>query len=364
MFLFGLLVAVCFVPGYVGAIIPAQWTILSILLPLGLWRSGVLGPSALAGCAVLAWSALSFLWAPNPYEAGFGLWLACLWALALWFGSTVHDFRPLWQGLAVGLWVSSAIAIAQALGYTPVLANTPEHSTGLFFNSALLGCVSTLVIIALATQHQWLYIPGILPALLLSGSRGAILVLALTILTRWLRVRYILCAMGLAALIIVLTLDGLETDSDRTRLIIWGATMRQLSPFGSGIGSFSAFLIHAPPRMLYPGWVHNDYLQLWFELGIGAIGVYFLYALALTQRASPHWPIIFAFALFGLFFFPLWTPVPSFMACMAAGAMLRDRHLDRLACAHGRYSSLPRSPRRVPVFPRLGRKVVPTASPN
>jgi hypothetical protein len=364
MFYLGLIVSVCFVPGYTGAIIPTQWAVLSIVLPLGLWRSGALGPSALAGLAALAWSAISLAWAPNTYDAGFGLWLMCIWALALWFGSTIDDFRPLWQGLAIGLTVSSAIAIAQHLGFAPVLAHTAERPTGLFFNSTLMGASAALVIIALVSQRQWFYIPGVLPALILSGSRGAFLVLTLALLTRWLRVRYILCSMAIAALFLVLAVGDLTGDSDTTRLTIWGAALRQLTFWGHGIGSFTTFYIATSSRMLYPGWVHNDYLQLWFELGIGALAIFWLYALALSQRSSDHWPIIFSFTLFGLFYFPLWTPLPAFMACMAAGAMLRDRHLDRIACTHGRLVGLPLHPRRVPLFPRLGRQALPSASPT
>ena len=139
MFLLGLIVATCFIPGYVGAFIPAQWAVLSCILPLGLWRSGVLGPVGLLGLAILAFATLSFAWAPNAMDAGFGLWLLCLWALALWFGTTVDDFRPLWQGLAIGLTVSSVIATFQYFGFAPVLANSAERPTGLFFNSTLLG---------------------------------------------------------------------------------------------------------------------------------------------------------------------------------------------------------------------------------
>jgi hypothetical protein len=363
LFWLGLIVATCFVPGYTGAIIPTQWAVLSILLPLGLWRSGVMGPIGLLGLAILAFGALSMLWAPNTWDAGFGLWLLCIWAMAVWFGSTVDDFRPLWQGLAVGLWVSSAIAIFQALGYQPVLTYA-DHPSGLFYNSTLLGASACLVILALVSQRQWFYIPGVLPALVLAQSRGAFLVLTLALLTRWLRVRYILCAMALAALVLVLTLNGLETDSDLVRLTVWGATLRELNLFGHGIGSFVTFLIATPSRMLYPGTVHNDYIQLWFELGIASLAIVALYALALSCRTSDHWTIFFAFFLFGFFYFPLWTPVPSFMACMVAGAMLRDRHLDRLASAHGRYASLPGHPRKLPLFPRLGRKAVPSPSSN
>ena len=358
MYRFGLLLMVCYVPGYLGAFIPTQWAVLSILLPLGLWRSGVFSPSTLAGLAVLAWSAISLLWAPNPFDAGYGLWIACIWGLAFWFGSTVSDFRPLWQGMAVGMAVSSAVAIIQSFGYKPFEAATPI--AGLFFNSTLLGCCATLVIVALITQRQWKYIPGCLPALWLAQSRGAFLVLGLTLLTRWIRLRWIILALAISGLTFLFFSNITAGNSDAVRLTIWGMAMRNLTLLGNGIGSFSTYYIYNG-NMLYPERAHNDYLQLWFELGIGATIMYFLYALCLRCRTSDHWPIFFAFSLMGLFYFPLWAPVPAFMACMVAGAMLRDRHLDRLAFAHGRYSSLPGTPRRQSLFPRLGRKPVPTA---
>lgn len=360
MFWLGLIVSICFIPGYVGAIIPTQWAVLTVLLPLGLWRSGVFTPAHLAGLAFMAWSALSITWAPNTWDAFNGLWFLSLWALAFWFGTTVTDFRPLWQGLAVGLSVSSVVAMAQWFGYHPVLTVNGEKPAGLLFNPVVLGSCAALVIIALVSQRQWWYIPGVVPALILSGSRGAFLVLAMTLLTRWMRVRYILCAMALAAVVLVLSLDGLETDSDLTRLTIWGAALRELNLLGNGLGSFSTFFLLANRQLLYPGWVHNDYIQLWFEFGIGSIFILSLYWLVLRQRTSDHWPIFFAFALMGLFSFPLWTPIPTFMACMVAGAVLRDRHYDRLARVHGRYDSLPRAPLRQPVFPVLGRKALST----
>ncbi len=364
MFWLGLIVAVCFVPGYTGAIIPTQWAVFSILLPLGLWRSGVLGPIGLLGPVVFAFAALSITWAPNPWDAGFGLWLMCLWALAMWFGTTVNDFRPLWRGLAVGLTVSSVVAIFQRCGFSPVLSVGDTGASGLLYNSVVLGASCALVLIALWTQRLWWYMPGLLPGLMLANSRGAYLVLGLTLATRFMRLRYIFLALAFAAIAFTIAIQFTSGDSDYTRLLVWGAAMRELTLFGRGIGSFSTFFVATPQKLLYPGWVHNDYLQLWFELGIGSLAIVALYALALTQRTSDHWPIFFAFAIFGTFSFPLWTPISAFMGCVVAGAMLRDRYLDRLACIGGRYSSLPGVPRPFPVFPRLGRKAVPTASAN
>ena len=78
MFLFGLLLCVCYIPGFLGAFIPTQWAVLSCVLPLTLWRAGTFPPSTLAGLAVLAWSAISFFWAPNSFDSIYGLYTALL----------------------------------------------------------------------------------------------------------------------------------------------------------------------------------------------------------------------------------------------------------------------------------------------
>lgn len=359
MFLLGLTLAVCFVPGYLGSFIPAQWAVLSILLPMALWRHGDFPPIAQLGLVALSYSALSIFWAPDPLDAGFGLWLACIWALCFWLGCTMTpaDFPNLFRGLAIGLWVSSAIALLQSLGLRPVLG---EGNSGLFFNSTLLGACATLIIIALITQRLWLYIPGCLPALFLSGSRGAIFVLVLTLATFRFRLRWVLLALALATLAF-LTFAG---SSDSIRLTIWGSALRGLDFWGNGIGSFASFFLATPIEVFYPGRVHNDYIQLWFEIGPMAIALAILGAVALSERTSPHWPIFFAISIYALFYFPLWSPIPAFLAFMVAGAMLRDRHLSRLAGTHRRHFGLPRYGLEQPVHDHLGRQALPIPSAN
>jgi len=356
MFYLGLLLPVCYVPGFVGAYIPTQWVVLSCLLPFALWRGGTFPPPALAGLATLAWSALSLLWAPNPIDSIYGLWLFAIWALSFWLGCTITDFRPLWQGLALGMAVNGAVALIQWWGYVPV--ETGTRISGLFFNSTLLGACATLVIIACVSQRQWLHALGCAPALALSGSRGAWAVLTLTLLTRYLRLRYVLLTAVLGAIALLLAAGRFDSNSDTDRLLIWGMALRNLTPWGNGIGSFVAYLIY-DGRMVYPERAHNDYLQLLFELGLGAVPILWLYVLALTQRHSDHWPILFAVVLFSTFYFPLWAPIPAFIACVVTGAMLHDRHLAWLGRVHGRYVDLSRHDPRPPRAPHRGGEALP-----
>lgn len=328
MFAFGLIASVCFIPGFIGALIPTQWALFSCVLPLGLWRRGSMGPATWAGLATLAWAALSFLWTPDLNDSAYGLWLLTLCALALWFGTTIHDFRPLLSGLAFGLTISSGVAIAQALGFAPV-ATGSAHPSGLLYNSTVLGTASALTIIALFSHEQFRWVPGLLPGLFLSHSRGALLIIAAVFLTNLIRPRWVfaLCVIGFAVV------TAAPSPSDIQRLMLWGLALRNLDFLGHGIGSVASlayynptdFYIHAA-GFFQAGYIHNDYLQLWFELGVGALGIYFIYAVALTRIDSPLWSTFFGFAILGLFYFPLYCPLTAFIGCVAAGRLINDWH--------------------------------------
>lgn len=361
MFWLGLIVAVCYVPGYTGAFIPTQWAFLSLVLPLGLWRSGPIGLGHLAGLVALAWSALSIIWAPNALDWGQGMWMISILGLALWLGSTTEDLSPIFRGLAVGLTVSSALAVLQAFGFTPVEA-APGYPAGLLYNSTVLGAACALVLIALCVHRLWWYIPGLLPALALSQSRGAFVVLAcVTLATRihW----TIVLTLGAIAFGLIAYSPG---PSDIQRLYLWGITLRQLDFLGHGIGSFNTFLYYNPidqapntVAIFHPEFVHNDFLQLWFELGLGAIGIYFIHLIALTHRQSPYWPVFFGFFILSFFFFPLYCPILGFIGALIAGRLVTSWHLTWLSRADRRLPLILRPEDEERSFDQLGCHPIP-----
>jgi hypothetical protein len=322
-FWLGFILATCFIPGVTGAMIPTQWAVLSIVLPLCLWTSGVLSPVHLAGLALLAWSAISFLWSINQYDSVYGLWLLLLWAGSFWLGSTTLDFEPIIKGLAAGLGISSAVAIAQAFGFTGLYMFTTTPS-GLFYNSTVLGSSCALILIALASHALWRWVPLVLPGLYLAHSRGAWLILAAVFLTRihWAFTIILIGTVGVAY-------TWAAGDSDSLRLTVWGHALRELTPLGHGIGSFNSYFFIRSGNVMHPEYVHNDYLQLLFELGPGAIIVFAIYAICLRQRTSPYHATFLGFAILGLFYFPLWCPISAFIGCMFAGRLVSDWHLVR-----------------------------------
>ncbi len=329
IFALGLIVPICFIPGITGAAIPTQWVLLSCLLPLGLWRSGPFGPAHWLGLGALAYAAASILWATSHYDGLNGLWTLSICALALWLGTTLTRTRDLFRGLAWGMVINSGFAIAQYLGYSPVPVS--EGIAGLFFNSTVLGASAALVLLAMIEYRFWFLALGTVPSLLLSGSRGSWAILAIGLLARRVHWSIILTCVALGAV----AFAWAPNHSDAQRLYLWSLAYSHLTLFGNGIGSFTSVyyiatdtLFNSPVRMVHPEFVHNDYLQLWFELGIGAIPIYLLYAIALSRKADALWPVTVAFLALSLFYFPLWCPITAFIGCVTTGRSLATWHRD------------------------------------
>src|SRR5258705_9178386 len=233
MFALGLALAICFIPGYTGAMIPTQWALLSIVLPLGLFLPSAFGPCHWLGLLALAWATYSVSWSPILYDGIYGLWLAFIWAGSFWLGSAIANHQSIYKGLALGLSASSIVAIFQALGYSPV-ETTFGPPAGLLFNSTVLGASCALVIIALAQARDWLWITGLIPGLYLSHSRAALAIIVLAFLAKRVHVVVALTVLLAANIALIAYLS----PSDTQRLLLWGVAIRELTLFGHGIGSF------------------------------------------------------------------------------------------------------------------------------
>lgn len=312
MFWLGLIVATCFVPGYTGASVPTQWAVLSAVLPFYLFKQGQTGPIHWLGLATLLYAALSMTWASSFLDAEFGMWLLAIWFLSFHLGTTDLDLGPLFAGLAAGLSVSSVVAIFQWFGFHPVEAYISPHSAGLLFSPTVLGASCALVILALIEYNRWQWIPGLLPALILSQSRGGWLILIAGLAFRWLPWPLLLALPAILAINLV----NFPITSDLERLLIWGEALRHLSVWGNGIGSFTSYYYVQPPHLVHPEFVHNDPLQLLFELGPAAAPILLAFGVAMYKLRSPT---LFAFLLLGTFYFPLWCPITAFIGCALAG---------------------------------------------
>jgi hypothetical protein len=341
MFWLGLIVSLCYVPGVTGAHIATQWPVLSVLLPLALWRSGSMTVLHWLGVAFLTYAAARIASAPLVFDAVFGFWLLCIMALSFWLGSTLHDLRGLYKGLALGVSVSSVIAVLQYFGLSPV-PYASSNPAGLFINSVSLGLISALLIVALASERMWLLVLPLLPGLMLSGSRGAWLALAIGLWATIFRSAWVLAAVGFAGVFFLFTLQ--PSSSDETRLIIWTAAANNLTWLGWGPGAFYSWVVPFRGSLLYPEYAHNDALQLAFEYGVAAVLPIGIFGCLLTRTNESEWPLFVAFAVAGCYSMPLWVPVASFLVCVAAGRGARGWALARRDRRNSRLYELSRRP--------------------
>ncbi len=319
MFWLGLLLPVSFVPGYTGASIPTQWVVLSCILPFALWRRAPFGLIHRLGLCFLGFALLSAIWATNAYTSALGIWYVLIWGLAFWLGSSLRSLTDLWKGLAIGLSISSIVAIAQSLGHTPVETLDNDAYPGLLFNSTVQGTTIALVLIALATERLWWYMPIPAIGLILAGSRGSFLILGIAAIARYTHWLVVVAALSLTALACTTWLDL----ADSLRLAIWGQAIRGLSIFGWGPDSFNDVYFIYKGKLFHGEFVHNDYLQLWFEFGIGSLVPISILALALSRTLSPTWPVLVAFAALATFYFPLYAPITAFLGPLLTGHLLR-----------------------------------------
>ncbi len=275
---------------------------------------------------------------PVFHDAVWGLWLLCIAGLSFWLGSTLDDLRGLYRGLAIGASVSSVIGILQYLGH-PVVARVSEHPAGLYVNSVVQGMVLAILIVAFASERMWFWTLPLWPGLALSHSRGAWLALAIGLLSVYVRRAWVFALVGIVGVLYWRSVGA--QSSDETRLIVWNAATHFLTPWGWGPGSFFSWIIPYRDTFIQPEYAHNDALQLVFEYGVFAVlpAVIFVFVLSRTQTAE--WPIVVTFATLGCYSMPLLVPITAFLACVAAGRIVRGWAMARAFSDHGRFNVLP-----------------------
>ncbi len=320
MFWLGAVVSLCYVPGVTGAYIATQWPVMAVLLSFGLLRSGPFTVFHLLGLAFIAYAAMRLPFSFAPYASVFGLWLVVIMGLCLWFGTTLESTRELYAGLAIGAAVSSAVAVFQYFGVETVPSVQGAHA-GLYVNRVQQGVVLALIVAALASERMWLWIPPLVPGIVLAQSRGAWVALAAGLLGCFVRRLWVFGAV--AAVGAFYLLSSLSV-SDAERVFIWETAWNNLTWLGWGPGTFYAIVLPWNGTFsLYPEYAHNDALQLAFEYGIGAVLLLPVFGYALWRTDAKEWPIIVAFVTAGCYSMPLFMPIASFLGLVAVGRILR-----------------------------------------
>lgn len=318
--------SLCYVPGLTGAFIATQWPVLSILLPMLLLCGNPM--------TVFHWTGLFFivyatarLWSTPIFDDGvYGLWLIYIMGASFWFGSKLESLRGLYAGLAIGASVSSVVAVFQWYGVS-VIPYISGYPAGLYVNSVMQGIVLSLIAVALVSERMWLWVPMLAPGILLSGSRGAWIGLLAGLISAYVRSKWVLLAIGAVGFFF---LTQPLSSSDAMRVSIWSAALQNLGWVGWGPGSFFSWVVPYGNSTVFPEYAHNDALQLVFEYGVVAALPIGIFAFVLTRTSEREWPLLVAFVVMGCYSMPLWVPVASFLACAAAGRVVRGWALVRI----------------------------------
>jgi len=347
MFLLGLLVPIVYIPGYTGATIPTQLPFLSLALIPSLWRKGPWTPLHWLGTIFLIYASISIGFASDLQNSIMGMWIVSISALAFWLGSTLLDLNALWRGLAWGLGINSAVAIIQAFGFQSVPVSNNDIA-GLLYNQTVLGASCAIVILGLLSERLYHLIPLLLPGLYLAHSRGGwfILILGLAARIHW------VLPTGLLIGASFWWTNHLD-PSNIERLQIWYVAASTLTLSGHGVGSFYSVWYTIGSTVIHPEFVHNDYLQLAFEFGLGAIPLYCLFAWAIARTLSPT---LIAIAALGTFYFPLHCPLIMFISAVVTGHASRACDLTWLTRLLGRSPFLSRDDHGRLISYSLGRQ--------
>jgi len=214
------------------------------------------------------------------------------------------------------------------------------HPAGLYVNSVQQGTVLALIVVALVSERMWLWALPLLPGLVLCGSRGALLALAVGLLGCYVRRLWVFGLVAVAGALCFLLPEYMpQPYSDVMRMVIWKAAWQSLTLFGWGPGVFFTIMLpNGTGGAFYPEYAHNDALQLVFEYGIGAAIPFAIFAFALSRTKAREWPVVLAFVAAGCYSMPLYMPITSFLALVAVGRVLRDYALVRdVGSDRGRY---------------------------
>ncbi len=324
MFWLGLILPVVYVPAWTGATILTGWVVLSCALPFFLLRKIEMTPAHWLGLAFLAYASASVLWAPIYQQAVWDLWLIWLCAFCFCLGASHPNLRSLWVGMALGLGVSDVVAVFQRIGYHPVFASDSWYQAGLFVNPDMFGETAALLTLALLASRVYWPLCLTLPPIYLTQSRTVWAAYAVVIAV-WLWDRWRWYAV-IPALVVTLAAGTFVTSrspaSIQERLAIWQDTTDGLTFAGRGAGSFfmlyPEFARRTDTMYTRPEDPHNEFLNLAFEYGLGALPLLTLLALG-CFTPNPYRATLVAFMVMAFFSFPTRIPCEAFVGMVALG---------------------------------------------
>lgn len=331
-------VGVTYFPLISGAATAPRWALLSIALPVMLLaflpysrdeHSSVsdvtnfnpfLGHH-LAGGLFLLYATISMLWVEVWQDALDALWKFYLLAMAFAIGSRLNDIRHIYIAFGYAITTNSVVMITQVWGLWPF------GGAGLFFNPNFAGEAAALAIIGCLICRRYLLAAFCWPSVVLSGSRGALLALAIVgVVWLWQHKRQYAVIAGSIILVCspLIQFVGKGGASITQRLDLWTDVVQGLTLFGHGVGSFGVmfpkFATHVDTLATHFDHAHNDALEIIYEFGfIGAVLVGTLVFAAMRAAREAECLILCTFIVCGFAGFSLFEPVTAFIALLVAG---------------------------------------------
>ncbi len=297
-----------------------------------------------AAWAVLAYLAVMTWWGPVWYEA-VNLYIHAAFFVVLYcYAATLPDLRKIAIGVALGMTVNSAAALAQILvGWNGVPEITP--GSGLYFNRNIASETAAMAVALAVGYRLWWLVPGILPTLALGGR---IPVLALGVagaIAIYQRSRFLAALSVLFPILIAVAWLQSHGDSAVTAGVLdtlkqragtWYDAAHGFTVLGQGLGSWiiNFPLYQTSSSTLELRWenAHNDTVQLLFELGVGGAVLVAIFLLRMaTSERRPEFYALLVFLIESCFEFPLYQPVTGGLAMVCAGFLFsRGVPLHRL----------------------------------
>ncbi len=305
-----------------------RWAFLAVSLPILLllkYEKVNFTILHLLGLSFLVWSTLSLFWTSNVYDGLDELIKLIILAQIFVLGSYLKSLREIFIGLAVGLTCSSILVIFGV-------------KAGLFVNVNILAETALIVCVGLFVYKLWWLIPGLLPSIILNGSRAAILTGAI-LFCGWIWSKSkLVSALFIATILLICIISiyyGYKIESINERLIIYSDITLGLKLFGNGLGSFFSaypYLTSEIDTVLSrPRFAHNDLLQIAFETGVIGIGLVAVIIFYMRQNY-----VFASFIAISLFSFPFHLPVTAFIAALVCGFTTREWSSVRLLSYDGR----------------------------
>lgn len=332
LFFLGAILPISYIPFYTGQYILTGFIVLSCVLPFFFLRPIEMGAGHWLGLTFIAYAYASLCWVEVPQQAVWDLWETVILAGCFMLGAS-RDTRWLFIGMAFGIFANTIIAINQYFVHdlSLVFRVNPYALTGLFINPDMFGETACLVMIMLLSLREWWAIPVLAPAILMSGSRASLVALtACVVLWAWDRWRWKGLLLGaILAVAPAYYVTGFHRAAITEREALWLDTIQgTTNPFGHGAGSFFAtypkYAQRTDTMSTRPEDPHNEFLNLAFEYGVGALPILGLLAMGIAAGGPARYPLL-AFLVIALFSFPSRIPTEAIVGMVALGTLCGTR---------------------------------------